>query len=79
MLPTIDGNLFHENPVKSFQEGRRVKVPTMVGTTQDEGSFIAASAYINSEDELRQALAGPYPAALSLQSRSLSIFYECGY
>lgn len=58
LLPTIDGNLFHEHPIKSFKEGRVVKVPTIIGTTQDEGSIISTPPPINTDADIRHGLAG---------------------
>jgi carboxylesterase type B len=56
MTPTIDGDLFHEHPVKSFQEGRYVKIPTIVGTTQDEGGIVPTAGPLNTDQDIRNAI-----------------------
>ena len=58
ITPTIDGNLFKENPIKSFNEGRIVKIPTLLGTTQDEGAIIPPGLPPNTDEDVIQGFAG---------------------
>ena len=80
LIPTIDGSLFREHPIKSFEAGRHVKVPTIVGANQDEGSLLippGGNPLPNTDNDLKEIIGGKHPTTFA-DSSALSIFYHRG-
>lgn len=66
--PVVDGGFFEQSPAKQIMTGQYVKIPTIQGHNDDEGSLFAFSVVSNSDNETEG-----YIASRSLARRILTI------
>jgi len=57
---TVDGWLLPDRPEAVFARGRQADVPTMIGTTRNEGNFFLAWIAVDSSQQLLEKLRGFY-------------------
>ena len=59
--PVVDGDFIADLPVRAFETGRFVKVPTLMGSTADEGTIFAPRT-LATQDDATRFLKNTFPA-----------------
>ena len=69
---TVDGWLLPDRPETMFAQGRQADVPTMIGTTRDEGNYFLNWISVDSPEALLNKLQGFYGD----QAQAVAEFYR---
>ncbi|CAG8955333.1 hypothetical protein HYFRA_00011316 [Hymenoscyphus fraxineus] len=71
--PTIDGSFIQDYPYRLFEEGKFIKVPTLIGGDTDEGSYFGANA--SSPAEVAAFMENNYPKLTSSDTDAINAVY----
>ena len=69
--PTIDGWVLPDHPVNVFRTGNQADIPTIIGTTKDEGNFFRGSVDFGNRREFEDKLQECYGSA----AKSIAALY----
>jgi carboxylesterase type B len=71
--PVVDGEFFEQSPAKQIMTGQYVKIPTIQGHNDDEGSLFSLSVVSNSDNDTKDYISSHSFARIVLTIRHMAV------